>query len=262
MLEVSSATQRPKGMRADDGAGQRPCAGDDRQLPEHEGRGHPAPRGPLDDLSDPSASLSTPMISHRPTRLPMTISRLGQLIRFASTSLGTSTPAAVASDSRNVRTNPFCVRAMRSVSASSVERCRWVSTVWIVSMSSTRQYRGDRALDADDHANRGHGGGDVAVGARRGRRRRGPPEVAYQRSLGGRHHGRGAQRAVRDPRTAQGEHGTQVVVHHVVAEVLSRQLAKRGPGAAASPVRRLGSGRTALRQPLRAPGRPRGRPGR
>ena len=79
------------------------------------------------------------MISQSPTRLPMTINRLGQLIRFASTSFGTSTPAAVASDSRSVLRNPFCERAIRSVSGSSVERCRRVRTAWIVSVSSTRQ---------------------------------------------------------------------------------------------------------------------------
>ena len=51
-------------------------------------------------LNEPDASVRTPMISHRPTRLPTTIKRLGQLIRFASTSFGTSTPAADASASR------------------------------------------------------------------------------------------------------------------------------------------------------------------
>ena len=69
----------------------------------------------------------------------MTINRLGQLIRFASTSFGTSTPAAAASDSRSVLRKPFCDRAIRSVSGSSVERCSWVRTACSVSASSTRQ---------------------------------------------------------------------------------------------------------------------------
>ena len=90
-------------------------------------------------LSEPAASVRTPMISHRPTRLPMTINRLGQLIRFASTSFGTSTPAAAASDSRSVLRKPFCERAIRSVSGSSVDRCSWVRTACNVSVSSTRR---------------------------------------------------------------------------------------------------------------------------
>ena len=123
------------------------------------------------------------MISHSPTRLPMTISRLGQLIRFASTSFGTSTPAAVASDSRRVLRNPFCERAMRSVSGSRVERCRRVSTAWIVWASRTRQV----AATARSTPTTTAAAATAAARSRsvRGRGRgRGTPEVAQQRPFG------------------------------------------------------------------------------
>ncbi len=139
MFDVSRATQRPNGsgpMTAPVSAQAPVTTG---SWPEDEGGGHPRQGGAADDASDPDASVRTPMISHSPTMLPMTINKLGQLIRFASTSFGTSTPAAVASDSRRVFKNPFCVRAMRSVSGSSVERCRRVRTAWIVAVSRTRQ---------------------------------------------------------------------------------------------------------------------------
>ena len=69
----------------------------------------------------------------------MSISRLGQLMRLASTSLGTSTPAPAASDSRSVLENPFWPFTMRAVSGSNVERCKRVRTVSIDAVSSTRQ---------------------------------------------------------------------------------------------------------------------------
>ena len=159
----------------------------------------------------------------------MTINRLGQLMRLASTSLGTSTPAAAASDSRSVRTSPFCVRASRSVSASSVERCRRVSTVWIVSVSRTRHAAATVRSTPTTTARAATAAATSRSVPRRGSRRRGAPEVTEQRPVRGRHHGRRAERPVRDSRAAQGEHGAQVLVHQVVADVLGPQLAQRPP---------------------------------
>src|SRR6185437_5931175 len=71
-------------------------------------------------LRDPDALLNTARMAHRPIRLPSTIARFIQLIRFASTSLGTSTPIPVASACRSEARNPFCDRAIRSVTGSRV----------------------------------------------------------------------------------------------------------------------------------------------
>ncbi len=138
MLDISSATQRPKGMGPSTApvSAQAPVTtGSCARTKAAATQPHAAPRM---TLKDPEASVSTPMMSHNPTRLPMTISRLGQLMRLASTSLGTSTPAAFARSSRNPFRKPFCGRVMRSVSGSRVERCKRVRTAWMVSVSSTR----------------------------------------------------------------------------------------------------------------------------
>ena len=174
------------------------------------------------------------MISHSPTRLPTTINRLGQLIRFASTSLGTSTPAAAASASRSVLRKPFWDRAMRSVSGSSVERCKRVRTASIVSGSSTRQVEATPRSTPATTAGGRHRRGQVAIGPHGGRRRRGAPEIAQQRALPRGEDGLGAERAVRDPSLAEHQHGAQEAVEVVVADVVALQLRRVGvPRAAA-----------------------------
>ena len=100
-LEVSRATQRPKGsgpMTAPVSAQAPVTTGSWARTKAAATQPQLAPRM---TLSEPEASVRTPMISQSPTRLPTTISRLGQLMRFASTNFGTSTPAAVARPSRN-----------------------------------------------------------------------------------------------------------------------------------------------------------------
>ena len=159
----------------------------------------------------------------------MTINRLGQLIRFASTSFGTSTPAAAASDSRSVLRKPFCDRAIRSVSGSSVERCSWVRTACSVSVSSTRQVAATARSMPTTTAAVATAGGQVAVGPHRRRRRRGASEVAQQWPLRRDEHRVRAEPTVRDPGLAEDQHGAQEALDVVVADVVRFHVGEPAP---------------------------------
>ena len=137
MLDVSRATHRPYGIgpaTAPVTAQASLSTGSWASTKASATQSHSAPRM---TSSEPDASDSTPTMAHRPIRLPSTMARLAQLIRLASTSLGTSTPAAAARDWRSAGSRPFCDLAIRTVAGSSVDRCSWVRMAWMVAVSRT-----------------------------------------------------------------------------------------------------------------------------
>jgi len=101
VFEVSSATHRPYGswpVAAPSSA--QPSAATGSWAKTNASATHPQ-LAPLMASRESPASDSTPMISQIPSSEPTANSRLGQLTRLASASLGTSMPALAAMASRS-----------------------------------------------------------------------------------------------------------------------------------------------------------------
>ena len=75
------------------------------------------------------------MIAQTPISVPMPNTRLTQLTRFSSASLGTSIPVAPATASRSLGSRSLCPRSASTVTGSSAERCRCTSAPRAASMS-------------------------------------------------------------------------------------------------------------------------------
>ena len=79
-----------------------------------------------------------PMIAQMPISEPTANSRLGQLTRLASASLGTSMPAPAATAPRSWGSRSLWCWSAATVTGSSAERCRCTRAARAVSASSTR----------------------------------------------------------------------------------------------------------------------------
>jgi hypothetical protein len=88
--------------------------------------------------SDPRTSASTPRIAPAPISVPMRNTRLTQLTRFASASLGTSMPVALATAAPSPGSRLLSCSRASTVTGSSAERCRCTRAPRAVSASSTR----------------------------------------------------------------------------------------------------------------------------
>ena len=170
------------------------------------------------------------MISQSPTRLPTTIKRLGQLMRFASTSFGTSTPAAAARrlaqrlevallrlghahglgvqrGALQAGEDSLDRRRGRAPGRSRPRRGLMPATTATAATAAARS-PSVRMAGADDEA-------------RRKSRSTGPCAVASTVS--------GLERAVRDPGLAEQQHGTEKAVEVVIADRVPFYLRESGP---------------------------------
>ena len=93
---------------------------------------------PLMTSSDPAASPSTPRMAQTPISEPAPNTRLAQLIRLASASLGTSMPVALATAARSWGSSFLSCCTASTVTGSRPERWRWTRAPRAVSASSTR----------------------------------------------------------------------------------------------------------------------------
>ena len=195
---------------------------------------------------DLETSRSTPIRAQPPIRVPITISRVGQLTRRGSASVGSSTWAASAARCRRSGSSPGLAG---HASPERGDERRAVQLAEGTAHDRLRQGAGSgvsRALGADQDRRRGHRPGYVPVELLVRRVGRGVAEpghddgarcpVGQQRVP--------AERAVRDPRSAQAQQLAVQVIEGGVADVGVGGVGQRGPaGQAAHDQRVLGRSR-------------------
>jgi len=219
MLEVSRATHRPKGSGADTAPVRAQAPVTTGSCPSTKAAATQPHAAPRMTLSEAAASVRTPMISHRPTRLPMNHQQIGpadplRLHQFRHLDPGGSSERlAPAFEKAFLRPgHPLGLgveRGALQLGQHCLQRLR-------VEHPGGRD---DGAVDAHHRGNGGDGGGQVAVGPHRRRRRRGAPEVTQQWALRRDENGLRTERAVRDPGLAQRQQGAEETVDVVVADL-------------------------------------------